>query len=213
MLEAVGYGVCAVALIVAQMVVGAVSFSHLRPVETLPYLTERFVIVFLVVAIAVAPGIMAMSRVGVRACVATGGPAELVAWRAILQSQLAALGAVIALSTLTTAAFRNAILAAFPDRAGDFPAEGVLLFGAWLTVILALVYVPPSERLRRQAQALVDEAFPIPDQFHGDWQQQQLQRRRDLATRQVLGIWLTFREEPGHDPGLHLSIPPSPAPP
>ncbi len=73
MLEAVGYGVCAVALIVAQMVVGAVSFSHLRPVETLPYLTERFVIVFLVVAIAVAPGIMAMSRVGVRACVATGG--------------------------------------------------------------------------------------------------------------------------------------------
>ena len=72
MLEAVGYGVCAVALIVAQMVVGAVSFSHLRPVETLPYLTERFVIVFLVVAIAVAPGIMAMSRVGVRACVAMG---------------------------------------------------------------------------------------------------------------------------------------------
>ena len=49
-----------------------------------------------------------------------------------------ALGALIALSTLTTAAFRTAILAAFPGRADDFPAAGVLLFGAWLTVILAL---------------------------------------------------------------------------
>jgi hypothetical protein len=57
----------------------------------------------------------------------------------------------------------------------------VLLFGAWFTGILALVYVPPSERLRRRAQVLVDEAFPIPDQFDGDWQQQ-LQRRRDLTS-------------------------------
>jgi hypothetical protein len=40
--------------------------------------------------------------------------------------------------------------------------------------------VPPSERLRRRARAVVDEAFPMPNQFDGDWQQQ-LQRRRDLA--------------------------------
>jgi hypothetical protein len=165
---------------VAYRVVGSVAFSRARPVETLPYLTERFTIVFLAVALAVAPSVMALSRVGGASLRGNWRAADLVAWRAILQSQLAALGALIALSTLTTAAFRNAILAAFPDRAGDFPAEGVLLFGAWLTAIVALVYVPPSERLRRHAQALVDEAFPIPDQFDGDWQQQ-LQRRRDLA--------------------------------
>lgn len=123
---------------------------------------------------------MAMSRVGWASLHGTGRAPDLVAWRAILQSQLAALGALIALSTLTTAAFRTAILAAFPDRASDFSATGVLLFGAWLTVILALVYVPPSERLRQHARALVDEVFPIPGQFDGDWQQQ-LQRRRDLA--------------------------------
>jgi hypothetical protein len=88
---------------------------------------------------------------------------------------------VILLSTLTTAAYRTAGLAAFPSHAHDFPVLDVLLFGAWLTGTLALVYVPPSERLRRHAQALVDELFPIPDQFTGDWQQQ-LQRRRDLTS-------------------------------
>jgi len=179
-LEALGYCVGAVALIAAYMVVAAVAFSHLRPVGTLPYLPERFAIVFLAVALAVAPGIMALSRVGGASLRSSARPADLVAWRAILQSQLAALGALVALSTLTTAAFRNAILAAYPGRAADFPAVDVLLFGAWLTVLLALIYVPPSERLRRHAQVLVDKAFPIPDQFHGDWQQQ-LQRRRDLA--------------------------------
>jgi hypothetical protein len=189
-LEALGYGVCAVALIVAYMVLTPLIFPHLRPPKTLPYLPERFAIVYLAVALAVAPGAMAMSRVGDASLRGNGGVADLVAWRAILQSQLAALGAVIALSTLTTAAFRNAILAAFPDRADAFQAIDVLLFGAWLTVILALVYVPPSERLRQHAQALVDEAFPIPDQFDGDWQQQ-LQRRRDLAA--VLRIDETSR--------------------
>jgi hypothetical protein len=179
-LEALGYGLCVVALIVTTAVVGAVAFSHVRPVGTLPYLPQRFEIVYLAVALAVAPSVMAMSRVGGARLRGNGRVPDLVAWRAILQSQLAALGALIALSTLTTAAFRNAILAAFPGRAHDFTAEGVLLFGAWLTVILALIYVPPSEQLRRHAQALVDEAFPIPDHFDGDWQQQ-LQRRRDLA--------------------------------
>ncbi len=152
-----------------------------RPVETLPYIQVRFDIVYLAVVLAIAPSIMAMSRVGDATRHGDVRTADLVAWRAILQSQLAALGAVIALSTLTTASFRTAILAAYPGHANDFPVAGVLLFGAWFTGILALVYVPPSERLRRHAQALVDGAFPIPDQFDGDWQQQ-LQRRRDLTS-------------------------------
>jgi hypothetical protein len=179
--EALGYGVFAVALIVTSLAVASVAYSRGRPVETLPYIAARFDIVYLAVVLAVAPGIMAMSRVGDVTRHGNVRAADLVAWRAILQSQLAALGAVIALSTLTTAAFRTAILAAYPRHAQEFPVAGVLLFGAWFTGILALVYVPPSERLRRHAQALVDGAFPIPDQFDGDWQQQ-LQRRRDLTS-------------------------------
>lgn len=84
---------------------------------------------------------------------------------------------MIVLATLTTG---NAILAAFTIRPDDLPAEGVLLIGAGLTVIVALMYVPPSEQLRRRAQAMVDETFPIPQQLDGDWKQH-LQRRRDLA--------------------------------
>jgi hypothetical protein len=179
--EALAYGVLAVALIVTSLVVASVVYSRGRPVGTLPYLPARFDILFLAVVLAVAPSIMAMSRVGDAARHGDVPAADLVAWRAILQSQLAALGAVIALSTLTTASFRTAVLAAYPGRADDFSVAGVLLFGAWFTGILALVYVPPSERLRRNAQALVDQTFPIPDQFDGDWQQQ-LQGRRDLTS-------------------------------
>jgi hypothetical protein len=177
--EAVAYGVLALALTVTSLVVASVVYGRARPVKTLPYIPVRFVIVYLAVVLAIAPSILAMSRVGDATRHGNVRAADLVAWRAILQSQLAALGAVIALSTLTTASFRTAILAAYPRH--DFPVAGVLLFGAWFTGILALVYVPPSEQLRRHAQALVDRAFPIPDQLDRDWQQQ-LQRRRDLTS-------------------------------
>jgi hypothetical protein len=89
--ETLGYGVWAVALIVTTLVVGAVAFGHVRPVNTLPYLPQRFEIVYL--AVAVAPSIMAMSRLGGASLRGHGRAADLVAWRAILQSQLAALGA------------------------------------------------------------------------------------------------------------------------
>jgi len=56
----------------------------------------------------------------------------------------------------------------------------VLVFGAGLTILLGLVYIPPSERLRHRAQAIVDGVAPMPDSFHGDWQEQ-MQRRHDLA--------------------------------
>jgi hypothetical protein len=179
--EALGYGVSAAILAAISLVVNAAVYRHARPVVTLPYIPARFDIVFLGVVFAIAPSILAMFRVGSATRHSDVRAADLVAWRAILQSQLAALGAVIALGTLTTAAYRTAGLAAFPSHAPDFPVIDVLLFGAWFTGVIAMVYVPPSERLRRRAQALVDEAFPIPDRFEGDWQQK-LQGRRDLTS-------------------------------
>jgi len=179
--EAVGYGIFAVLLVGISGVVAVVVFGRGRPLATLPYMGPRFDIVYVAVVVAVAPSILAMFRVAAAIRHDTVRAADLVAWRVLLQSQLAGLGAVVALGTLTTASFRMAILAAYPSRAGDYPVAGVLLFGAWFTGILALVYVPPSERLRRQAQTLVDRLFPIPDYFVGDWQQQ-LQRRRDLTS-------------------------------
>jgi hypothetical protein len=179
--EVLGYGVIVAALIVTSLAIGALVFGRGHHVETMPHLQARFNIVGLAVALAVAPSAITMSRIGAATRHCKVRAADLVAWLAILQSQLAALGAVIVLSTLTTATFRTAILAAYPSHAPDFPVTSVLLFGAWFTGILALAYVPPSARLRRHAQALVDRAFPVPDQFVGDWQQQ-LQRRRDLTS-------------------------------
>ena len=84
------------------------------------------------------------------------------------------------LATLTTAAFRKAVLAVNTAHSSDFPAEYVLVFGAGLTILLAIVYVPPSQRLRKRAGAIVDDKFPAPEDLDGDWQQQ-MERRHDLA--------------------------------
>jgi hypothetical protein len=178
--QVLGYVICAVAFAAVSLLVNGWVYRNARRVVTLPYISARFNIVLAAAVIAVAPSILAMHRVGRATRGGDVSPSNLVAWRAILQSQLAALGTVIVLSTLTTAAYRTAGLAAFPSHAGDFTVLDVLLFGAWLTGTLALIYVPPSERLRRHAREFVDETFPIPDQFAGDWQQQ-LQRRHDLT--------------------------------
>jgi lysylphosphatidylglycerol synthetase-like protein (DUF2156 family) len=180
MLEALAYGAWTIALTVGLLVVPAALPSRGSPPVPLPNLGLRLAVVYLAVILAAAPGTIAMYRIWEACQRGDGEVADLVAWRSILQSQLAALGALIALGTLTTAALRNALLAAFTTRPDDFPAEYVLLFGAGLTVVVALLYAPPSERLRRRAQAMVDEAFPVPNQLEGDWQQQ-LQRRRDLS--------------------------------
>jgi len=150
------------------------------PIVLLPYLGVRFAVVGLAALVAAAPGVIAIYRIRGACQRGEGQAVDLVAWRAILQAQLAAIGALIVLGTLATGALRNAILDAFTIPPDDLPAEGVLLIGAGLTVIVALTYVPPSEQLRRRAQAMVDETFPLPRQLDGDWQQH-LQRRRDLA--------------------------------
>ncbi|WP_130332216.1 hypothetical protein [Micromonospora kangleipakensis] len=176
------YGVFAIAM----LGVAVFAPTWLTPSPTgltgvlLPYLGARFAAVDLAALIAAAPGVIAMYRIRGACQRGEGQAADLVAWRAILQAQLAALGAFIVLGTLATGALRNAILDAYTIRPDDLPAEGVLLIGASLTVIVALMYVPPSEQLRRRAQAMVDETFPLPRQLDGDWQQH-LQRRRDLA--------------------------------
>jgi hypothetical protein len=178
-------GLVAVALALAVSVLTGVVSNRPdldRPAteQLLPYLGWRFRLVYLAAAVAVVPGVVAMYRVGAGCARGEGRLADLVTWRAILRSQLAALGALVALGTLSTGALRNSILTVAPADADRFPAEYVLLFGAALTMILALAYIPPSQRLRERAQALIDEAFPLPTEPTGNWQQN-LQGRRDLA--------------------------------
>jgi hypothetical protein len=83
--EALGYGVSAAAFGVISLVVSWAVFRHVRPVVTLPHIQARFDIVFLAVALAVAPSIIAMARVGGATRHGDVRAADLAAWRAILQ--------------------------------------------------------------------------------------------------------------------------------
>jgi hypothetical protein len=168
----------------------AAPISHVSPIA-LPLSKVRFSIIFLANAVAAAPSSITMYRIGAACRHGTGCLKDLIKWRTILQSQLTRLSALVILGTLTTAAFRNASLAVSTARPSNFPAEYVLVFGAGLTVLLFIVYVPSSQRLKQRAQEIVDKEFPVPSVLGGDWQEQ-IQRRRDLAT--ILKIDETERD-------------------
>ena len=68
-------------------------------------------------------------------------------------------GAVIGLAVLATGALRKATVPVFV-REGGFPREAVLLYGAFLTGLLLLVYVPAHLALKRLALRIRDHYFP-----------------------------------------------------
>jgi hypothetical protein len=177
--EVIWYGICAVVSITFFLAAAVAFFRHASPVS-LPYSKVRFGIIYLASSISAAPACIAMYRVGVACQNGAGSLQDITIWRTILQSQLTRLGTLVVLATLTTGAFRKAVLAVNTAHPSDFPAEYVLVFGAGLTVLLAIVYIPPSQRLRQRAHAMVDEKFPVPEDLNGDWQQQ-MQRRYDLT--------------------------------
>jgi hypothetical protein len=168
----------------------ASQISHVSPIAV-PFSKVRFSIIFLANAVAAAPSSITMYRIGAACRNGTGCLKDLITWRTILQSQLTRLSALVILGTLTTAALRKAVLAVSTAHPSDFPAEYVLVFGAGLTILLFIVYVPSSQRLKQRAQEIVDNKFPVPNVLDSDWQEQ-MQRRRDLAT--ILKIDETDRD-------------------
>lgn len=92
----------------------------------------------------------------------TGRPvfAELVGLRVTLQQLLLVAGTVIGTATLAWGALRLAVLASTPTA--SFPPETPVLYGGFFTVVLAILYVPASTSLQRQARALVDACWPVP---------------------------------------------------
>jgi hypothetical protein len=69
-------------------------------------------------------------------------------------------GAVIGLAVLAAGALRKATVPAFVPE-GDFPQEGVLLYGAFFTGLLLLVYVPAHLALKRLGLKIRDHYFPL----------------------------------------------------
>ena len=86
---------------------------------------------------------------------------ELLDTRADLGRCLAGLSLIASTGLINTAALRKAYLAHYlsPEQ---FPSELVLLYGAGITVIVALIYVPAFLAWRDRARAFIDQVYQLP---------------------------------------------------
>ncbi|HEY9699094.1 MAG TPA: hypothetical protein V6D10_17670 [Trichocoleus sp.] len=99
--------------------------------------------------------------------------------RDTLQNFLFTAGTIIGAATLATGALRQATLtwystAVVPANCKetgvpDFPPEMVLLYGAYLSAILALTYLPTHGTLAAVGQRLCDELLPMPNFQDAEW--------------------------------------------
>jgi hypothetical protein len=65
-------------------------------------------------------------------------------------------------------------------KGGELPAEFVLLYGAFFTVVLAAAAAPTYGRLGRRSAAVVDILLPVLPPPADGWRER-LAERRDLA--------------------------------
>jgi hypothetical protein len=84
----------------------------------------------------------------------------LVALRRLLRRLLAAVGSLVALSTLTTGA-ALALERSLPGSFSNRPPQYVLIFGGVGSLLVALVYVPAWSALQIRGLQLCDELFRI----------------------------------------------------
>jgi len=96
----------------------------------------------------------------------SGGPgglvALLVALRRLLERVLAAVGALVALSTLQAGALMDLEQSVRPQL-GTRPPQYILVFGGFGSFLAGLVYVPAWAALRDRGLKLCDELFSMED--------------------------------------------------
>ena len=178
--EAVAYAACAAVLALAVLLAPTALPGPRLPGPLLPHLGLRLLVLYLAVATAAGPGVIAVHRIGDASREGDGGLADLIAWRAILDSQLWSFGGLVVLATLTTSALRNAALSTPAADPATMPATSPLLFGACLSLVVGLAHYPSSSAWRERTQNFLDEAVALPKHLDGDWQAQ-FQRRHDLG--------------------------------
>ena len=148
----------------------AVVMAFLQPATMLAHRAAKLAVVNAIgVAVAFVPlvGIW-YTRAAITAPAGPGGAArddkrrirDYLLLRAHLQRFITFLGMMISLGTLAKGANRHAFVAT-TGRPDQFPPEYVLLYGAFFTGLLALVYVPIHTRLIAAGTALVDSVFAI----------------------------------------------------
>jgi hypothetical protein len=145
---------------------------------------------YLVAEIAAAPSVLTVWLVHarlrqlddtLRQAEPAGALAHLVSAKADLGRCLSALSLIASTGLVNTAMLRRAYLAQ-GMKPEVFPATTVLLYGAGVTAIVALIYIPVHLRWRDSALTLVETVYPVPADARPseDWMNGRV-RLRDLA--------------------------------
>ena len=116
-------------------------------------------------AVAVMYGIRHAASGGLAAGTRGVQAGAVMALRRLLQRLLAAVGSLVALSTLALGAafaLQQSLPAGFaPGRAAQLAPQTVLIFGGAGSALVAAAYAPASTALKTWAQCLCDELFPL----------------------------------------------------
>jgi hypothetical protein len=116
-----------------------------------------------------------------------------------LRSFLILAGTIVFTATLSVGALRSAILAAAPEDkqlAATFPAEYVLVYGLFFSLMLAAIYVPTYGAVRRFGEAIRNaymtelDATPTSKEFR-DWNEERTKLTEALKLNE--GTLSTFR--------------------
>jgi len=108
-------------------------------------------------------------------------------------------GTIVFTATLSVGALRSAILAAAPEDkqlAATFPAEYVLVYGLFFSLMLAAIYVPTYGAVRRFGEAIRNaymtelDATPTSKEFR-DWNEERTKLNEALKLNE--GTLSTFR--------------------
>jgi hypothetical protein len=117
--------------------------------------------------------------------------------RDALDRLLVYMGAIVSSAVLAAGALRNAVVSWDPDA--DFAEERVLMYGLFLSALLALIYIPPFQRLRTVGARLRDAYAPPLWPPHPDW-------RKRAEERAALGELLRLEVTPSASLGAALAI-------
>jgi hypothetical protein len=128
---------------------------------------------------------------------ATGQIDRYLHLRDALDRLLVYMGAIVSSAVLAAGALRNAVVSWHPDA--DFAEERVLLYGLFLSALLALIYIPPFQRLRTLGARLRDAHAPPIWPPHPDW-------RKRAEERATLGDLLRLDVTPSASLGAGLAI-------
>jgi hypothetical protein len=159
-----------------------------KPIDQypLPHSLEKFAVIlaigFITTILPAAVGIW-LIRAGLRVVFNKIQPDEehiqqYLRFRDQLQQFISILGTVIGLATLATGAARKGLIA-WGASVEAYPLTIVLVYGAYYTVIVALVYIPTYSSLVEIGRGLLEAFFPKSSPKSGNWTDMYA-KRRDL---------------------------------